>query len=322
MIKQIGIFKDNTDNSTKSVYINDKNSIIEMTLLYIKEDIDVICVPSHYYCNLGCKFCHLTHINNNKKMIPIEIEEFITALTNSLKNKLGKRRSQNKKLLISFMGVGDSLLNLKLLQNLFTKEEYLKKHLNYNYISYAISTIMPTKLDELMKLIDIYEVPIKIHYSLHNPFDSKRYELIPSTTITNLDALKTLNYYNNKIKTNKRIMNIYKMFHKKIDLIEIHYTLIKDINDSNYCLNELYYLLKLFPTNIKFIKFNKIANMEESKNIDKWINTLKELNINIKKYTPPGKNIGSSCGEFTKYFYIKDNSKEFNDWKQKYEIFE
>ena len=45
-------------------------------VLFNKENIDVICVPTHHFCNLGCKMCHLTNNKLNKKMIPIKKEEF------------------------------------------------------------------------------------------------------------------------------------------------------------------------------------------------------------------------------------------------------
>jgi len=325
MLKQIGIFKDNIDNSIKSVYENNKN-IIEMTLLFNKKDIDTICVPSHYYCNLGCKICHLTSINTSKAMLPITIDNFINSLELSLKNKNNKRRTNNKKLLISFMGVGDILLNLKLLQDIFEKEEYIKNKLGYNYISYAISTMMPNNnIEKIIKLVEFYEVALKVHYSLHNPFDSKRKELIPNSNIINIDALKLLKKYNNIIINNNKIMKVYKLFHNSLDVVEIHYTLIKNINDSDYCLKELIYLLTLYPINIKFIIFNSTSDMTESDKLDIWIKTLSKLDIKVKKYSPPGKNIGSSCGEFTKYYYIDDKKsieKEFIIWKNKYEIYQ
>ena len=61
MIKNIGIFKDYSDETLKFVYDAGDKKIIEMSLLFNKEDMDVICVPTHHFCNLGCKMCHLTN---------------------------------------------------------------------------------------------------------------------------------------------------------------------------------------------------------------------------------------------------------------------
>ena len=61
MVNNIGVFKDFNDDSIKSVFKTEKNEIIEMTLIQNKEYEDVICVPTHHFCNLGCKMCHLTN---------------------------------------------------------------------------------------------------------------------------------------------------------------------------------------------------------------------------------------------------------------------
>lgn len=324
MIKSIGVFKD-VDNSIKCVFENEDKNIIEMTQLFNKDGIDVICVPTHHYCNLGCKMCHLTNIGSNRKMVPIDIDDFIYSLKSTLRNKKNIKRTNNRKLLISFMGVGEPLLNLKLLRDVFEVESIIKKELDYDYISYAISTMMPfDNIDELIKIVEYYEVSLKIHFSLHNPFDSKRRDLIPSSTISIKDALSILTKYNNRIKNNKKIMNIYNKFHSLDELIEIHYTLIKDVNDSNCCLKELIYLLEHYPMTIKFIRFNEVSDMKRSDKEELFVNILSRLDdVRVKRYSPPGKNIGSSCGEFTKYYYSDNtNDIDFNLWKNTYEIFE
>ena len=70
MVNNIGVFKDFNDDSIKSVFKTEKNEIIEMTLIQNKEYEDVICVPAHHFCNLGCKMCHLTNKGLNKVMTP------------------------------------------------------------------------------------------------------------------------------------------------------------------------------------------------------------------------------------------------------------
>ena len=67
-MRSLGTFKDKKDNSLKSVFDCGENKIIEMTLLFNKEKLDVVCAPTHHFCNLGCKMCHLTNNKLNKKM--------------------------------------------------------------------------------------------------------------------------------------------------------------------------------------------------------------------------------------------------------------
>lgn len=117
MVKNIGVFKDFNDNSIKSVFKTENNEIIEMTLLQNKEYEDVICVPTHHFCNLGCKMCHLTNNKLNKNMVGITIENFLESLMYSLRvQETNTKRSNKKRLLISFMGVGEPLLNIDLIK--------------------------------------------------------------------------------------------------------------------------------------------------------------------------------------------------------------
>ena len=84
MIKKIGTFKDFNDNTLKSVFKNEKKEIIEMSLLFNKENKDVICVPTHHFCTLGCLMCHLTNKKIQKQMLPIKYDDFITCLFKTL----------------------------------------------------------------------------------------------------------------------------------------------------------------------------------------------------------------------------------------------
>ena len=323
MIKNIGSFKDQTDGTIKSVYKINNSKIIEMSMLYNKTDKDVICVPTHHYCNLGCKMCHLTNNKANKPMPKIKITDFMYCIIDTIK----KYKTNKNKLLISFMGVGEPLLNLELIENVY-KEENKIKELGYDYISYAISTMMPN--NNLLKLKDLVtelNMPIKVHFSLHTPIDKNRKELIPSTKVTIEEALNMLLIYSYNVKQNKTIMNNYKLFHSNNIPIEIHYTLIKNKNDSTKELREIIKLLKIYQIPIKFIKFNPINNLDISNNEEKWVSEIHKYipNLRIKAYSPPGREIGSSCGEFTKHYYLeeletKEELQEFNIWYKKHLI--
>ena len=325
---ELGIFKDFTDESIKSVYSINGN-IIEMTLLQNREDTDVVCVPTHHFCNLGCKMCHLTNNKLNKRMIPINRENFESALEKTVKNINNERRTNKKILLISFMGVGEPLLNLDLLKDVFLNRNNIAKNLGYEHVGFALSTMMPnSNIDKLTKFVNINNIPLKIHFSLHTPFDIKRKLLIPSTNIDVEQALHKLNIYESIISRNKTIMKEFTLYHKTNKLTEIHYTLINGKNDSDEELNQLIYLLKKYKISIKFIRFNPINNLEQSTKEKEWISKIKkETNVNVKLYTPPGREIGSSCGEFTKHYYheeleTKEEYDEFIRWKNKHQIYE
>ncbi len=326
MIESLGIFKDYSDGTLKNVYKID-SKIIEMSLLFNKKDKDVICVPTHHFCNLGCLMCHLTNKGINKKMLPIKGEDFLECLFRSLTFK-DKRITSKKKLLISFMGVGEPMLNLPLLEFVFKNETLIKAKLGYDEVGYAISTMMPNENLKLLKdLVLKYEVPLKVHFSLHNPLNEKRRKLIPSSKVDINESLELLKDYQKNMQKNSKIMTKYLKLHTNNIPIEIHYTLIKDVNDGQIELKELINLLSKYEIPLKFIKFNPKNDLKISLKEDDWVKKIQEKipGLIIKRYAPPGREVGSSCGEFTKHYYheeieTKEELEEFKKWSAKHLI--
>lgn len=343
-LKSLGVFKDFSDGSIKSVFENSNKGILEFTLLFNKPEFDVLCVPTHHFCNLGCKMCHLTNKGLNKQMIPVQAEDFIEALVKSVcyvnewqqekENIISKekciKRTQKKKLLISFMGVGEPLLNLSLIEKVYLNEEYIKNILEYSDIGYAVSTMMPNdNVEKLNILVSKYNIPLKLHFSLHSPFDEERFDLIPSAKINIKNALSHLLDYRNTISLNQLIMNEYVKFHSSKDPIELHYTLIKNKNDSHAHLGEMITLLREFNIPIKFIRFNPINTLERSNMEQMWVESIQNSvpGLRVKTYSPPGREIGSSCGEFTKHYYHEEietpqELEDFKDWESSHKIYE
>lgn len=328
-MEKLGVFKDFSDGSLKSVFDIGEHKIIEMTLLANKKDMDVVCVPTHHYCNLGCKMCHLTNNDINKKMIPIDSKDFFNCFIETLLRN-GVKRTNKKKLLISFMGVGEPLLNLKLVSDIYEMEDILKECLGYESVGYAISTMMPNK--NILKLIEMVNqkgIPLKVHFSLHTPIDEKRFYLIPKTKVKVEEAFYYLKLYRDSFLENNEVVREYKKLHRTSDPVELHYTLINGVNDSREELYTLIHLLDKYRIPIKFIRFNPKGNMKKSSKEEEWVFSilLNVSNLRIKTYSPPGKEIGSSCGEFTKHYYLEEieteeQKREFDMWKRKHQIFE
>ena len=329
VIKSLGIFKDFSDDSLKSVFDVGDNHIIEMTLLANKQQMDVVCVPTHHFCNLGCKMCHLTNKGLNKQMVPIKSTDFITCLIASL-TKDGIKRTNKKKLLISFMGVGEPLLNLKLIEEVYKMESIIKDTLGYETIGYALATMMPNNnILKLTELVDKLNIPLKVHFSMHTPIDQERFNLIPSTKVSVEEALAYLIHYRKRLQNNDKIMTEYVKLHRTNDPVEVHYTLIKDVNDKKEELNKVCELLDRYRIPIKFIRFNPINELKVSENETMWVSEIskKISNLRVKTYSPPGREIGSSCGEFTKHYYhqeieTEEEKKEFQKWKKKHQVFD
>ena len=320
-MKKEGTFKDNIDGTIKNVYKWD-NKIIEISNLFNNNNRDVVCVPTHNFFLLGCKMCHLTNNKLNKKMNPICFDDFIDCLLDSLKYFDNKEN-----LLISFMGVGEPQLNLELIKNVFLNEDIIKKKFKYKNIGYSVSTMMPfNNIDELINIVLSNNIPLKLHFSLHSPIDEKRNELIPATKVSVKKAFELLSTYRKLLNQNETIKQEYSKFHDNYDFTEIHYTLIDNVNDSDEELNMLYDLLSIYKIPIKFISFNPKDDLKRSAKEELWIKKLSEINeLIVKRYSPPGREVGSSCGEFTKHYYheeieTKEELEEFKKWKKSHEI--
>ncbi|MBI4919316.1 hypothetical protein HY837_05255 [archaeon] len=303
-LEKIGRFKD-TDGTEKFVYKNDKG-VIEITWLKNKSNTDVFCIPTHYYCSLGCTFCHLTSENPlSKGMKPITLEELTEAFNESL-----KFIDRKQKTVFSFMGVGDSFMNKELIVDFYETMRTESSGL-------ALATIIPrNEFKYFTQKVIEGNIPLKIHFSLHTPFSNVRQKLIPYTDVSVEEALQELCNYRERTLTEPMKKELLKC-RRSADNTEIHYTIIKNVNDGEAELTELIRLGQKYKIPLKILKFNPTDGLERSEKEDYWFERL------IEEYGAPGANIGSSCGQFTKKYYLnlsEGEEKEFSEWERAYRI--
>ncbi len=314
--KVLGRFKDK-DNTEKFVFKFERG-IIEIAWIKNKKGTAVFCVPTHHYCNLGCKFCHLTQKGHNVKMVPILPKDLIAALEWIINSYI-----KDKKILFSFMGVGEPLLNLNLV---FKTHDHFKKNASQT-ISLALSSMLLSSgpFDKIIEKSKKDNLPLKIHFSLHAGTNKVRKDIIPFAPTSISQCLNKLKRYRKIAGSNKAIVKNLSQFHKRPDPIEIHYTIINKINDTDKDLQRIIEIGKKYKIPLKILKFNKTESFTRSPKTKLWHKTLlKNYGAPVYFYAPPGPNIGSSCGQFTKHYYLGSDSpkelKEFKDWKKKYQI--
>lgn len=316
-IELLGRFRDE-DGTEKFVFESSKG-IIEITWIKNKKDIAVFCLPTHHYCNLGCKFCHLTEEGSkDKKMISISVQDISQAL-----NVVSDSYIKDNKLLFSFMGVGEPFLNIKLIFDLY---DYFTRNTK-KIVSLALATMMltPEPLQQIIKKVQKNNLPLKIHFSLHSPLDKDRKEIIPWAPTTIAECLEVLKSYRDIVQTNSTVMGNLSQFHQQAEPAEIHYTIIDQINDSQADSDRLIEIGHQYKIPLKLIQFNPTKTLRRSPKTEFWLEELsKNYGASVCLYAPPGPNIGSSCGQFTKHYYLGSNSpeelEEFENWKKKYEI--
>lgn len=267
-------------DGTEKFVFNDENGVLEIVRINTKHDRDIYCVPSMYQCLIGCKMCYLT-INkikgSNKKIPSGNIDEAIRLIRE--KYPTGKPEIQ-----ISIMGVGDPLSNLELVNDICGNEKYSRV---------SISTVFP--------LLPKTQFPkkLKIHFSLHSPFEERRKEIIPKNKISLEKILDFLNKHEGEV--------------------EYHYTLMSGLNDDDEHLEAVCELMKNSRGTIKFLdyKTSDKTNIRKSIRATEWLRKVSEY-TNVEYYYPPGELIQGSCGLFTEGFYTNKPSQEFSDMLNKF----
>lgn len=284
-----------TDNSVKFIFKTVDKLIVELTYIDKNDGKDILCIPCQTMCNLACKFCHTTDFIGLVKCRNLTSSELIESITTVLSN-LNLRKKQ-RTLLISIMGCGEPLYNMEHLVDTMTHIKLVgERDLEIPYIRYAIATSLPKQKWEnffrLTQLIQENSLPVKLHLSLHYTFDLIRREWMPAA----LDIIPSIAAVD---------------FYRKLtgNAVEIHYTLIDGVNDTEQDAILLSSFFKGKDINIKFLFFNEKESLNyHASNKDKMRIFRKHLDMNNiphEYYIPPAIDIGGSCGQFLMETYLK-----------------
>lgn len=234
----------------------------------------VICVSCQVGCPMRCTFCHLTDkgmYNNVKNLSGFDIaSQVMDVLVHKIKQgKLPK----NKECLVSFMAMGEPLLNL---HNVLLAIDLLNRYAIK--FKFDISTTFP-------KGKTLESIPpnlgIRIFYSLHSPFDTVRRKLMPHTESVHyaFDQLET--YY---LRTGIKPI--------------IHYAFIDGVNDSD---REVKALIELIPDyfQLRILRYNPY-NKDTQRESRKLLEIIEELenHMYVKLHRSPGYDISAACGQF------------------------
>ena len=281
--------KSKTDDAYKYIYRLNSGLIVESTFIDKHDGKYIICMPNQTGCRMKCKFCFLSDIEN-LKVRNIDKDELIFIVEDIINDlKISEYICNGKQLLLSYMGSGEPLLNYN---NIVYATYYLKQ--KYENIRGSIATIIPQfeLLDKFEKKVNELNLDFKLHLSLHYTDDNNRWEWMPYASGIENSIIKLKKYSGRK---------------------EIHYTLIKNKNDTD---KDIEFLINTFKDNpevtIKFIRFNpkdssSTIGTSESR-IKEIVDHMKnKMNNEIEIYTPPAGDIGGSCGQFLLDYYKKYN---------------
>lgn len=232
-----------------------------------------ICVSSQVGCKMGCRFCASTLAGFKRNLSAGEIEAQLHSAEKDLNIKISH---------IVMMGIGEPLDNfdntVAFLYNVNSENG-----LNISMRNITISTcgIVP-RIYDLMEL----NLPVTLTISLHAPNDKIRSRTMPVNDKWGIDELiAACKKYANK--TGRRV--------------SFEYTLIKGVNDSMACADELSRRLSGMLSHVNLIPVNDVeerGNVRGSKeSILNFQEQLKRNKINATIRRTLGADINASCGQ-------------------------
>jgi len=248
---------------------------IESVLMRHLDNRNTVCVSSQVGCPLGCLFCATGKMGFKRNLTSDEILEQVIFFDRYLK-------PENQKVTnVTYMGMGEPFLNY---DNVLKSIKILndKEYFNIGARSISVST---AGIIEGIERFGKEGLQINLAISLHAPNDKLRKSLMPIDKKYPLEAvLKSVDDYIKK--TNRQVM--------------FEYVLIKDVNDSDECAEELSRLAKkpLYYVNLILYNATGIFKPSDTKRVDSFKKILKKNKIVFSQRYRFGDDIQAACGQF------------------------
>lgn len=260
------------DSTVKYLFRLHDGEYIESVIMKYKYGY-TICVSSQVGCKMGCRFCASTLAGFKRNLTAGEIESQIHAAQTDLNIRISH---------IVLMGIGEPLDNFDNVIR-FIENVNNDNGLNISARNITLSTcgIVP-KIKALMQL----NLQITLTISLHAPNDEIRSRTMPVNEKYGVhELIAVCREY--ALRTSRRV--------------SFEYTLIKDVNDSRECAEELSELIKGMLCHVNLIPVNNIDERNNVRSTDESVNNflqiLQKNGINATIRRTLGSDINASCGQ-------------------------
>ena len=273
--------------TTKYLQETIDNHVIETG--YHNLDEHTICISSQIGCPIGCVFCATSKpmdiLNPEKRFIRNLSHKEITQQARNIIELIPKNKLRSKKILFSYMGMGEPFFNYK---NLVKSIIILSEKFPNSRTTVATIGIKPNLMRRLAH--EKIDTLLKLHLSLHAPNNKLRKKILPKA-LPLKPALESLKYFSLNRKTHAKV----------------NYILIKNLNDSNAHAIQLAELLQPYSFTIKLSNLNELGNLKSSSidKFDMFEDILNSYGIKTCRFFSTGTDIKAGCGQFRRYFYNK-----------------
>ena len=273
------------------------------TVLISEESRNTVCVSTQVGCNVGCGFCATGKMGFLKNLDPAQIVSQVYQV-----KKISGKEITN----IVFMGMGEPFLNY---DNMFKSINILTDDQGMDLSSkrITVSTVGFTGkirkfADDLMMNENKKMKNVKLALSLHSTDSGIREKIIPTASKNPLKEIYSeLSYF----------------YSKTGNKVTYEYIFFGGLNDTENDINRLTRLSKMIPSNINVIPFHpihfelngplKIFNGIQDKdisllkkNLNDFIEKLRENKVTVNLRTSSGVDINAACGQLA----VLDQSRQ------------
>ncbi len=265
-------FDSKLDETVKFLFRMNDGLFVESVLMKYQHGYS-ICISTQIGCRMGCSFCASTVNGLDRSLAASEMLAQIMAAQRSC----GVRVSN-----IVLMGMGEPFDNYDNVLR-FLKLVSHPDGLNIGMRHISLSTC--GRVDGIYRLME-EQLQLTLSISLHAPNDNIRTKMMPINKKWKVDELLTAcrDYIN---ATGRRI--------------SFEYAMIKGVNDTDECANELARKLKGMICHVNLIPANEIRENDyersDASRLQRFKGILESKGINTTIRRTLGADISASCGQ-------------------------
>ncbi len=263
------------DGTTKYLFKLADGHLIETVLMY-NDYGKSVCVTSQVGCNMGCKFCASGLLKKKRNLTVSEMVSQVLFVQKQLD------KSQERVSNVVIMGIGEPFDNYdNTIQFMKTINSDHGLEVGARKITVSTCGIAP----KIRQFAD-GDYQFNIAISLHAPNDDLRSKIMPINHAYPLkELLSSLDYYSSK--SNRRIT--------------FEYILLKGLNDTQECANQLAEIVRNRNAYVNLIPYNSVDESGFSSTSDKeslkFYDMLMKLGVKATLRAKHGDEIEAACGQ-------------------------
>lgn len=260
------------DGTIKYLFkLHDENCIETVLMRYSYGN--TVCVSSQVGCRMGCRFCASTKAGLVRSLSAGEIAAQIYSVTKDVEERVSH---------IVLMGIGeplDNFDNVMSFLNIISSDDGI--NIGMRNISLSTCGIVP----QIQKLKE-KKLGLTLSISLHAPNNTLRSSMMPINDAYSVEQLIAA-------------CREYQSYTKR--RISFEYSLVKNVNDTYECAQQLAKLIDKMGAHVNLIPINPVDGSpytaSDSQNVNRFKTQLENLGVNATVRRRLGTDISAACGQ-------------------------